>query len=60
MGKQVKCPWCGEAQAESEVKVSTVKNDQGNVVERRCAKCHRVLAAYLEQEGDFIPKIRKF
>lgn len=60
MGKQVKCPWCGETSQESEVKVNYKRNDFGSLVERRCARCNKVLAAYLEYEGYFLPRIRKF
>ncbi len=57
MDKEVKCPWCGEMTVP---KVSHFKNDYGDIIERRCSKCSKVLAAYLEQEGDFLTDIRKF
>jgi len=59
-GKEIKCPWCGEVIPASEVQVKSYKNDFGTVLERRCAKCNKVLASYLEGEGDFLPKIRTF
>ena len=57
MDKEVKCPWCGEV---TTPKVGYSKNDYGDIIERRCPKCGKVLAAYLEQEGDFLPEIRTF
>ena len=57
---ETRCPWCGEVVPVAEVKVGRHKNDYGTVVERRCPKCSRVLAAYLDGEGDFLPKTRTF
>ncbi len=58
--EEVRCNWCGETIPVPEVKVKRVKNDYGTVIERRCSKCGKVLAAYLEEEGDFLPRIRTF
>ena len=58
--REVKCPWCGEGIPVSEVKVSRYKNDFGTVLERRCPRCSRVLAAYLEEAGDFLSSMRTF
>jgi len=55
MDKPVKCAWCGEVTVP---KVSHSKNDYGGIIERRCSECGKVLAAYLEQEEDFLPDIR--
>ena len=55
--KERTCPWCGET-AVPEVKRR--KNAYGEVAERACSKCGKVLAAYLEQEGDFLTKIRSY
>ena len=60
MRKEIKCPWCEEVLSEEEVMVSYKKSDYGSVIERRCTKCNGVLAAYLENEGNFLPRIRKF
>ena len=60
MTEEIKCPWCGEVIPASEVKMRRYENDYGTVIERRCAKCTKVLAAYLEEEGNFLSKIRKF
>ncbi len=57
MEKQMKCPWCGEITV---LKVRHYQNDYGHIIERRCSECSRVLAAYLEEEGDFLPDIRTF
>ena len=57
MDKEVNCPWCGEVTLP---KVSHSKSDYGDIIERRCSKCGKVLAAYLEQEGDFLPDMRTF
>ena len=55
--KERTCPWCGET-AVPEVKHRI--NAYGEVVERTCSKCGKVLAAYLEEEGDFLTKIRSY
>jgi phage FluMu protein Com len=57
---KVTCAWCGGLIAMPEVKVRRYNNGHGTVIERRCPKCDKVLAAYLEEEGDFLPKIRTF
>jgi len=57
---ETKCPWCDEVIPISEVKVRRYKNDYATVIERRCPKCSNVLAAYLDEEGDFLPRIRTF
>ena len=57
MKKEVKCPWCDER---TSGKVKKFTNDYGTVVERRCTSCGKMLASYLEGEGDFMPKIRVF
>ena len=58
--KEVKCPWCEEVIPTSELKVERSKNDYGTLADRRCTKCNKILAAYLEEEGDFLPRIRTF
>jgi len=58
--QEVKCPWCGDTIPVTDVKVKINKNDKGTIIERSCSKCGKVLAAYLEEEGDFLPKIRVF
>ena len=57
MDKEIQCPWCD---AFTVPKVNVVKKGSGEVSERRCGECGKVLAAYLESEGDFLTKIRKF
>ena len=57
MDKEIQCPWCD---AFTVPKVNVVKKGAGEVSERRCGECGKVLAAYLESEGDFLTKIRKF
>ena len=57
---EIKCPWCEEVVPVGGVKVAHKKNDYGTVLERRCARCNKVLAAYLEEEGDFLPRMRTF
>lgn len=52
-----KCPWCNEMTA-SETRL--LKKRWGDVRERRCTGCGKVLAAYLVEEGDFMSKIRAF
>ena len=53
----VRCPWC-EKTAAPVLKV--LKKTNGRVKERRCTECGKVLAAYLDGEGDFLKAIRKF
>jgi phage FluMu protein Com len=60
MGREIKCPWCREVIQTSEVKVQRYENDYGAVIERRCSKCSKVLAAYLHEEGNFLPNTRTF
>jgi len=55
--KEIKCPWCGEI---TMPEVSHSRNEYGHIIERRCSHCGKVLAAYLEEEGNFIPAIRTF
>ena len=57
MDKEVVCPWCEE---KAEPNVVILKKENGDVRERRCAHCGKVLAAYLMEEGDFMSGIRKF
>ena len=54
------CPWCEEGISLSVVKVKRYNNNYRTVIERRCPKCSQVLAAYPEDEGDFLPSIRRF
>jgi len=58
--QRVKCPWCGEVIDTTTVKVRHFKNDYGTIVERRCSRCDKVVAAYLEEEGNFLPRMRTF
>jgi len=55
--KQVKCPWCTKTVTP---KVERKKMSSGDVMERQCPECKKVLAAYLATEGNFFPKIRVF
>lgn len=55
--KQVKCPWC---KAQMTPKVNRKSQETGAVVERWCSECGKILAAYLESEGNFFSKIRVF
>lgn len=57
---EIKCPWCGETLPTATVKVNHKKIGAGTVVERRCPKCDKILAAYLEEEGEFFSKMRTF
>ena len=57
MEKEVMCPWCNKNVIPQ---VKSLKRDNGEVRERRCGSCGKVLAAYLAEEGDFMGNIRKF
>jgi len=52
------CPWCGQTVEAPTVALS--KNEYGDVRERRCPDCGKILAAYLEQEGEFMEKMRSY
>ncbi|NQT67948.1 MAG: hypothetical protein HQ552_00030 [Desulfobacteraceae bacterium] len=55
--KEIKCPWCEDTMT------PIVRQDSGkfgNINERRCSKCDKILGAYLVEEGDFFPKIKRF
>ena len=58
--RETKCPWCAEMIPTSEVKVRRYQNDYGAVLERRCPRCTKLLAAYAEDQGDFLRSIRTF
>lgn len=58
--REIVCPWCGKLIPVPKVELGRYKNDYGTVIERRCPKCDKVLAAYLEEEGGFLPRIRRF
>lgn len=55
--KEVKCPWCGEQVVPM---VNLWRNEYGDVRERKCPKCSNILAAYFEQEGEFLKTMRTF
>ena len=55
--KEVICPWCNEPTVRKEGHQKKIKSD---VVEARCDKCGKILAAYKKGEGDFLPRIRVF
>ena len=57
MESAVKCPWC---EKKSEPVVKILKKANGTLKERRCTECGKLLAAYLDGEGDFLKGIRKF
>ncbi|MEW6033334.1 MAG: hypothetical protein AB1603_00595 [Chloroflexota bacterium] len=54
--EDVKCPWCGTVQPVAEFKVNTKDHGHGAITERRCGRCGKVMAAYLESEGSFLPR----
>jgi len=54
---EVKCVWCGEVVVPQ---VRIIHKDYGNVKERRCPRCNAILAAYLEEEGQVLEKVRSF
>ena len=57
MEKEVMCPWCENKMVPE---ISLLEKEKGNIRERRCTSCGKVLAAYLVEEGDFLRSIRKF
>jgi hypothetical protein len=57
MNDDVKCPWCKE---KTVLEVCIVEKENGNIKERRCSGCRKIIAAYLVEEGDFLNTVRKF
>jgi hypothetical protein len=57
MEREVICPWC---ETKTVPKIRILKKEYGDVRERRCTNCKKVLAAYLVEQGDFMSSIRKF
>ena len=57
MDKEVTCPWCN---VKTIPKMNLLSKSHGNVRERRCTACGKVLAAYLVEEGDFLNSVRTF
>jgi phage FluMu protein Com len=58
--ERLRCGWCGDEIVAAEAKVSHFKNDYGTVIERECPRCNKLLAAYLEEEGEFLAEMRNF
>ena len=57
MEKEVKCPWCGETVVPE---VTLRQRKSALVRERKCPKCNSIIAAYREEEGEFLKKMRTF
>jgi hypothetical protein len=55
--KEIICPWCNEKTVTTK---NILKKANSQVKERRCTNCEKILAAYTEDEKDFLPKIRVF
>lgn len=55
--KEKKCPWCLKT---VKAEIREFANDYGHIIERKCPNCRNILAAYLEEEGEFLAKIRSF
>ena len=55
--EKVKCPWCSE---EVVPQVRVFRNNYGDIKERRCPKCKSVMAAYLDEKGIVLNKVRSF
>ena len=58
--QETKCPWCEQVIPTVTIEAKVIDNDFSHVRERRCSKCGKVLAAYLEEEGEFLSRIRTF
>ena len=57
---KVRCPWCNHVMQATQAKVARLDRNGTTVVERRCSACGNILAAYVEAEGDFLPRMRTF
>ena len=55
--KEITCPWCNEKTMPNR---DMVHKTHVVVVEARCSKCGKILAAYKDSEGAFLPNIRVF
>jgi len=55
--KEIICPWCKQSTLRRKDKLN---KSQSAIVEARCDKCGKILAAYKDGEGDFLPRIRVF
>ena len=55
--KEVKCAWCGELVSPA---VKTVRNENGEIKERRCPKCNSMVGAYLDEKRTVLAKVRTF
>ena len=58
--EKLRCGWCADEVAASDCRERRFNNEYGTVIERRCPRCDKVLAAYLEEEGDFLTDMRNF
>ena len=57
MDKHMKYSWCSKFVMPV---IGSTSNDYGKVKERRCPRCDAILAAYLEEEGGVLEKVRSF
>lgn len=57
MEKEVQCPWCAHSVV-PEVRI--FRNDHGDIKERRCPECKKVLSAYLDEKRPVLNKVRAF
>ena len=57
MEKEVQCPWCANTVVPQ---VRVFRNDHGDIKERRCPECNKILAAYLDEKRPVLKKVRTF
>ncbi len=57
MDKEVRCPWC---ENHTVPRTTVLDKGQGEIRERRCSECGKLLAAYLAKEGDLMRSVRKY
>ena len=57
MDEHIKCPWCSKLVMPV---IGSTSKECGNVKESKCPECKAILAAYLEEEGRVLEKVRSF
>jgi hypothetical protein len=57
MGKEAVCPWCGESVMP---RAGIFHKEHGKVKERKCPKCNKIIAAYLEEKREVLERVRIF
>jgi phage FluMu protein Com len=57
MKKEIECPWCSKLVSP---RLYVLKGKYGDIKERKCPECNGILAAYLDEKGTVLEKVRTF